>query len=332
MLGNFLDRWFSTYSRLDRKVGLLPGYVWKLRSKYSKDFRESRNLERFRFMNNQPTKNPFIESKESLPNIELVILSKESDFKMLPLVLRFALDNTINPVGAIRVVIPDSDLVSIKNFNLKLSSNEKKMISIHLDSQYISAANTERIQQSLPNRFGWITQQVVANVAIQQSQHANVLLVDADTLLLRKQAWLSGEGNQILMPSEEYHTPYYDFLSFAYPLYSHTGISFVSHHMLYQVDIFREIMEHLGGIDRLLARAIECAPVGEQSPFDLKYEPYAQYMYLHLRDKIKLQKWANISLQRWSNYEDPDSVRQLQRLSKFYNSVSFHHWNSRKRS
>jgi len=283
-------------------------------------------------MNNQPVSSLLEKNKKQLPKLEILILSKESDFSLLPLVVRCAVDSTENPIDSVRIIVPDRDLKTAKKLKLISPSDSVVKVDIYPDSDFLSDENAEVIKENLPERFGWIAQQVIANVAIQKSEERNVLLVDADTLLIRKQTWLNNEGCQILMPSEEYHTPYYEFLGSLSSSYSRAEVSFVSHHMLYQVDILRDIMEQLGGINRLLRKAIDWTPKGEQSPFDLKYEPYAQYIFQNLRERVSLQKWANSSLRRWENYEDPQSFQKLKRLSKFYNSVSFHHWNVNKGS
>lgn len=281
-------------------------------------------------MNNQPVCNLREYDDKNLPSIEVLVLCKKSDFDLLPFVIRLALQNSLNPIESVRIVVPDHEVGFIKNLNLELPRNAHSDIEFHADSRYISKHNIEIIRRRLPDRLGWVAQQVIANVAIRESNSKNVLLVDADTLLLRKHVWIDGGNNQVLMPTEEYHRPYYDFLISQSGEYSHSGVSFVSHHMLYQVDVFRRIMENLGGIDYCLSQAIKWATDGEQSPFDLKYEPYSQYMYLRCREKVILQKWANISLQRPGNLKTFLSLDKLDVLSKHYNSVSFHHWNVEK--
>ena len=328
-IGKILDSWFQRFSMVDKKVGLFPQAAWLLRSLFSSRFRKHRSLRRFCFMNNQKFWEPLNIDNRILPSVELLVLAKESDFEILNLVVEYAVLNSVNPISNVRIVVPRDSMPTVNS----LFKEDKVLFSllpvIDSDDSFISESEISKIVQVIPGRLGWVKQQVIANRAIQESESDWVLLVDADTILLKPRMWINELGEQILLPSEEFHDPYYDFLKTLSNDYKDAKNSFVSHHMIYNVKSLREIMARLGGISEVLDKALSWSIGKGESPFDLKYEIYAQYIYASDVNRVRLEKWGNVSYDR-RNFSNMDKLKsELEILRNHYCSVSYHHWNVR---
>jgi hypothetical protein len=130
------------------------------------------------------------------------------------------------------------------------------------------------------------------------------------------------------MPTEELHPPYYNFLRNSSSKFHEPITSFVSHHMLVQPQILRKIFEIWSGdIQSALESAFQFSNPKDLSPFDLKYEIYAQYLVANHPELIAYEKWGNLSLPR-SNFEHyVNSLAMQSELKSDYNSISFHSWN-----
>jgi hypothetical protein len=99
--------------------------------------------------------------------------------------------------------------------------------------------------------------------------------------------------------------------------------------MLIQTHIFKEVFGIWNGsVRKALIEALDYAAVGENSPFDLKYEIYAQYLIKNYPQLIKFVKWANLSKSAADFPSILGSEKRIVELRKDYNSISFHHWNT----
>lgn len=55
-------------------------------------------------------------------------------------------------------------------------------------------------------------QQLVKIAFVLQSETPEVLIIEADTMLLKPRNWPTSSGDQVLAPTVEWHQDYYDFL------------------------------------------------------------------------------------------------------------------------
>lgn len=261
---------------------------------------------------------------ENLPTIEVVFVAKSEDLLLLKKVIIAAYNCSVNKITKICLIVPFSEVTFCQDALKHLEFFD--IINIVSEELIVSTSVIELIRKERPDRFGWILQQVLVSEFILNSDSSGVLIVDSDTVLLRPKVWLDKFGRQLLMPTQEMHMPYYEFLRESSSIYPFPQSSYVSHHMLVQPVILREILEVWAGqLELALKKAFEFSNPEENSPFDLKYEIYAQYLLVKYPELVELNKWANLSLPRKKLEEFLDGHEKA--LSKSYNSVSFHHWN-----
>jgi hypothetical protein len=323
--GRSLDNYFQKFDKLHKRPNIFTHFVWIARGILSKRWSTQANYNRFATANSTSIINPL--GIHTLPAIDLLFVSKLEDLFLLKSWVNSAYVASNNPISKIVLIVPRKQqqecLVLFK------SSAFSDLLVLLCEEDFVSASTTQLIKFKRPDRYGWILQQVLVAKYILESASHGVLIVDSDTLILNRQTWLDQHGNQILMPSQELHLPYYEFLLKSSSKYPEPTYSFVSHHMMVQPEILREIFSIWNGSwEDALKSALEFSNPNEPSPFDLKYEIYAQYLLNNYNNKVKFVKWANISIPR-SKLKAGNLVQeQLRGLSEDYNSASFHHWNN----
>lgn len=284
------------------------------------------NTERFANSINFPSKNRKYNDKFS-GSIELIYVATEKDFDILPTSILFAKKSLKNyRIKSCTIAVPDHEFVACKRYLSKADLG----ISIHIraESSIIEDTVIKEIKDIFKNRYGWILQQLLKFHLSSNSTSEAVLIVDSDTLLLRGREWVNNDGRQSLMPVEEFNSDYYEFLSKLNVCNKVPLFTFVSHHMLIQPRILREIMNRTRIFDvHEMWNAIKrYANHNSFSSICVDYEFYAQYLHAHFPEKVSLVKWSNVSVsRRFFNYLISKKWI-LTILSIFYNSVSFHSW------
>ncbi len=322
--GQLLDKYFDKFKQINKKPGLLVFLIWLARGLIKPKWRDQKMIERYFYVNTCKVQEHL--SRCQLPEIEILFASKQEDFVILLESVSAAINMSINPVRKVSVIVPENDLNLCKQYFRNCVYLDK--IAFIPETNVVSGKTIELIKNQRPDRFGWILQQVIVAEFILRSDCSNILIVDADTILLRKKVWVDVNQNQILMPTQEIHLPYYNFLSNVSEMYSIPKFSFVSHHLLVQTEVFRGIYNmFFGDINCALQKAFDLTKLNEPSPFDLKYEIYSQYLYKNFPERVDLIKWGNLTCPRreFDNFISSEKGRKI--LSMRYNSVSFHHWN-----
>ena len=257
---------------------------------------------------------PLSDAKQSAPPIDVVIPCGPGDVEVLPRVIESAPNGTSNSIRRIQVVAPKATLTALKH----VVDAEIELID---ENDLLGACVVTSIADRFPTRRNWVLQQVVKVGAVIASQVEGVLILDADTLLLRSRTWLTSDGRQVLTPTIEWHQPYYDFLRrlssnrWASPEYS-----FVPHHMLMQPGIMTRLLASLGidGPQGLVDALGDESQYQTESMFCIEYELYAQGLRILSPQSAVLAKWSNRNVPR-------EREVSAERLGP-YMSVSQHHY------
>ncbi len=322
--GLLLDKYFRVFDQIGRKPGAITALLWKFRQTFNSNTADSSELKRYMYSNTRQVKSSL--NLDNLPEIDVIFVSKVEDLDILFLAVNAAIDNSLNPIRQVSIAVPKNNVNTCREFFSK--SPHKELIKVLSENDLVSPDVINLIKEVSPARFGWILQQVLVASHILKSSSSHVLIVDSDTVIIRPQAWIDNLGKQILMPTFELHTPYYDFFKHISNKYPEPEISFVSHHMLVQTEIFREVFQPFNqDIMEALYKAFAFANMTDNSPFDLKYEIYAQYLIQNFPERVSFIKWGNLSITRTELSALLEGNLTLNDYSRRYNSLSFHHWN-----
>jgi hypothetical protein len=261
---------------------------------------------------------------ESLPEIEILVCSIKKDFILLKTVIEKSINNSLNPIRKVSIIVPHDDLLECKK--IFLNFNQNITIEIACEDTIISERIRNKIKNFNLRRYGWILQQLITIQFALKADIAGVLQINSDTILLNKMAWLDKNGIQILMPTPYYHEPYYQLLNKLNPDIPLKGKTYISHHMLFQPNIWKLIFNELklNTLEDLIDFALNNSSRLEESPFCLEYELYAQMFKLIRPDLIEEIRFANFTYSRSNEYEVESFKSWLELNKSNYNSVSVH--------
>ncbi len=256
--------------------------------------------------------------------IDLLFVVTEKDFEILPLAIKGGLHAlSKHTVGSILIVTPKKYLNHLESILPPAIPNLK----LFCDEEVLGEDIIQDLRIAFGQRAGWLIQQVIKVQIILSSKKMATLLIDADTVLTKDRIWLDDFGVQILCPSEEFNPSYYLALR-RIGLKPNENFSFISHHMLIQTKILRELFQQVGLADSysLVKHVIENHTHESLSPISLDYELYAQYMLSANPDLVKIQKWSNIGVPRAQIDVEQKIEDIIVTNSKKYASVSLHSW------
>jgi len=175
------------------------------------------------------------------PIIELLICSTRKDFAYLENVVNSALKYSRNEISSVTIIVPAGDMMECRELLSKVS----KSISVLNEDSQLPSELRSKVKALFPTRYGWVLQQLlILNYAL-NSNSKGVLQIDSDTILTSYVTWIDKDLRQILYPTAHYHTPYYKTLDLLMPNLCNGKMAFVSHHMLFQPSICREIFQIL---------------------------------------------------------------------------------------
>ncbi len=164
--------------------------------------------------------------------IDVVIPTLEKDLKIFPLAVEGIRQNVQHKIDTIYVVAPRSK--AIEDISKKLSCK-------FIDERSVLGFTAEDFDYC-PNgldRSGWIFQQLL-KLSGAIGENENFLVVDADTVILRKMIFLT-DSKPIFYESMERHFPYYEFYRKLFGKERIHFFSFISHMTLFNKRYLKEM-------------------------------------------------------------------------------------------
>lgn len=260
-----------------------------------------------------------------LPTVDVMIPFVEKDFATLNMVVSAIAFGVRNPVGTIFLVTPMPRGQVLRHLNLEQTVNSEinmtDKMSVISDEDALGPSLSHLLRESPEPVGGWRLQQLIKLSIARRSTTSGTLVLDADTVLIRKKTWLTGQGIQLLQFSEEFHQPYRDLYQHFFLQTPKFPASFVTHHQLIQRDIVREIFPSEKSLYDWFLMSLE------RRDFKLsEYETYGQYLFANHPNRLRFGSWANL----WSpNFGVLDRRVRAEGLGlapflPHHNSVSFH--------
>lgn len=315
-----LDFAVARYSRSDIHVSRGAELALQLAALPSQMKRTPFPVGKFVRANRLPI-DPFPGHEESPPSVELLISVGPADIEMVHEVVVGAIRHSMNPITQVVLLVDDCVDLAGLHVGLPVATHDKETL--------LSSKARASLRVSFGDRYGWVLQQFNKVAWAARSESKGVLVVDADTVLTMPRTFLDSLGRQLLLPTWEHHPPYYrvfDGLGGLMVGIDPTELSFISHHMMMQPTLVREMLKdfQVGSVDELVHRALELVDTdpGGQSPLCVDYELYGQWLSRSHPSRVRLGRWSNLGARRGARQ------RNLLRRGRFsqlgYASVSFH--------
>lgn len=254
--------------------------------------------------------------------LDVVFVATEKDFP----ILKFATQHAIRVTSSFQsrkvfIVVPDE---SAKMAFEWIDGND--CIFVVPESEIVSRNILDELRIIFGTRANWIYQQLLKVEFVRKSNNPYCLVIDADTILLNPRPWVDKDMKVSLMPTDEETTEYHLFLRSIGVISQTPTVSFVPHHMFYEVKSFKRLVESIGFMDpkSILLAINRHTDKSSASPISIDYELYGQWMLAKNRSKVNLIKWSNLGISRSKAKTILNSTLFTRFIAVFYNSVSFH--------
>lgn len=252
--------------------------------------------------------------------ITIVIPAIEKDANVLPSVIKYAKANLLQEVEEIIVVSPSG------SNKIKQLVNKDPSVRLISDDK-VCPITVKRVESYRPqgiSRSGWIVQQLIKLAIHTSVKTRKYLVIDADTILSRKQSYIY-HNKSVLLFSDEFHTPYRDHIRKVLGFYPRHKLSFVAHAMLFDVDI---VASMLADIEAFTGKAWHDAIVDSLEENEVssmsEYEMYAAYLLRKFSSRAVVKYWNNKSVSR--SHFSKDEKNNFEDYTR-YRSVSYHSYN-----
>ncbi|HCU00804.1 TPA: hypothetical protein DIC20_03820 [Candidatus Dependentiae bacterium] len=251
--------------------------------------------------------------------IDVLIACHEKDQDVLQLCIQSAKKHVQN----VRRIIVASDRRLSDDaewYDESLLSFSKKSISDEFSSLDPSFKTSPEKQA----RVGWYFKQILNFYAPFEIPNisSNVLILDADTVLLRTVTFVDEEGNMLHAPGAEYHIPYFEHMQKFLPGLKRVfhKLSGISHHMLFQRAVLEDLFNliesrHNCKFWQAYCRCVDIKDIALAGAAD--YEIYFNFV-LQRSNQIKIRPL------KWTNINQLSFITPCQEAR--YHFVSCHHW------
>lgn len=245
--------------------------------------------------------------------LDVIIPAIDKDAGTLPLAVRGVRENLAHPLGEILVLGPAES--GIRALAAELGCrfvDERTLLPFGKDSI------TYKIKGY--DRAGWLYQQLLKLSADSLASSSEYLLLDADTVLTKRQAFVVGEKH-VLLHSDEFNKPYFEVASELLGMPPQSLLSCVAHNMLISVPRLKALRQHLEQLHGKSwhAAILDAVDYSEVSGFS-EYELYGQWCMARYPEATEREYFFNLAL--------PNAHAGFEKLLRShgvrYRSVSIH--------
>lgn len=277
------------------------------------------SLKRYFYINSITTEE--LTSHTKIPPIEVFVPAAKKDLESAMLTIKSVYTHSQNPIEKFTLVVPDSE---IEIFRDKLSENSFTDVELLSEQQVLGELIIEKITDRFPKRSGWVLAEFLKFRFIYSSNARGILVIDADTILTNSRIWITDDNKQNIFPVLEYNRHYIDYLISIGVTMSCTNISFMSHYLLFQPAIYRELFATTSIYDEfsLLDTLTKNTSLDEHSPICICYEAYSHFALEKYPNRIKFSKWSNAQVSREKLFHNPNKYLLIG--CKHFNSISSH--------
>jgi hypothetical protein len=278
---------------------------------------------------------PFDPLKDAPQPLEIFIFTSRKDLEILPLAIVGASESHVGEITAITIVHPQSiqqevcailDSLSDLAVPCLQKSDEVLLGQYHLSSSSFAKGN--------------IKMEVVKIIAALESSEESSLLIDGDTVLLKKRNWVTS-SNYLLMVAQEYSNSHISYNLRILDQFQKTGLGFVTHHQLIKKKNVSHLVSQFDGISGLaqsFEKSAEAFYLEGAPEFPSEWQLIGDFQLKQDSRAVHLVNFSNLGISRsklHSLFGQPLHIEDLQKklnylrnTAKGLGSVSFHQYKS----
>lgn len=265
--------------------------------------------------------------QKRLPTIDLAIVFALKDVELVPAAVFGAINSSSNPIDVVRLVTPSLDFPEVvKSIEVvrRASFLLNFSLEVYDDASLLGADRLKQLEshQVRDRSVAWVTQQLLKLSAVLKSAHRATLIVDADTILLRRRTWLARDGRQLIMCPEWFRDLWTQDVEDFLRIRKTIPFSFITHHQLMQ----RELVEQLFGAEgeKLLEWALNARRRLAE------YETYGTYLAELYPHRAVFARFGNVEDSARPLVASVENEERLCDIAKQYGlhclSLSVHHY------
>ena len=255
-----------------------------------------------------------VDRRSELP-LDVLIPAAEIDWGVLSVAIDGVKRNLAHPVGTIWIVTAlGSKAAKVADEQGCEVVDERDVLPIRRDDIDYHFGSVDR--------SGWLFQQLLKLTADTISSSDHVLVIDADTVMIRPQSFTCG-NKVVLFHSGEYHPPYFEAYRAVTGQAPATRVSCTTHHMVLR-------RESLQGLKALMERH-RSVPWWQAVLDTCVYESVSGFSEYEVYGNYELSSGGRLARRWWRNAIAPRSeLTDLDGLSRRYRgglrTVSFHYY------
>jgi hypothetical protein len=170
-------------------------------------------------------------------------------------------------------------------------------------------------------RWGWYFQQILKLGMADRVDTDYYLVVDADTVFLRRVTFFNDDGKPLYATSTEYCQAYFDVFEHLLGFIANREYSFITNHMVFHRDIVKEMRSSFRGAVpwyMCIVKYVEPqAPWYSEAQFS-EYETYGHYIKAFHPDEL------NVRPLRWRTVDCLPTEGLRKKFAKLYDFCTFH--------
>lgn len=277
------------------------------------------------------------------PPIDLLVPFHPKDVTLLTYCIKNFVQNSLNPVGTVRVVTT-SEGVGLAQKELTILESEFTSRSIRievLDEKSFLPPEVLKTCYSLGEGSGWLIQQSIKLWNAVKNQEVPTVVLDSDTIIIQKILWIDNEEKSLVF-ANFHENNVADFFSQIFPnvIRQENDFGYISHFALMKPAIVLELLaqieeseryrhyysQHKAVVNSDEARlASVITMLLHECLFNLsEYEIYAKAALKYEPEKTLVSKWSNITLDVKGKVDTLTLDKLLIKYNHSFLSLSIH--------
>lgn len=249
--------------------------------------------------------------------IDIVILTVSKDYTLVEEVIKSIKENLKHKI---------SNLYIVSQKNTEMLEFCEKHNHIFIDEVSVLGYGKDSINYTVngKDRSGWIFQQLLKLSGDMFVSQKKYFILDSDTILIKPHLFIR-DGKYLFLQSEEWHTPYFRAFKKLFGYESKNKLSYTAHMMMFDVEKLHEMKKeiekfHKKSWDKAYLDLID----KKENSCVSDYDTYANWMAVNYPCEVGFTPFYNTALSRGELLP----IRELvEKYSKDYKSLSFHHYN-----
>jgi len=248
--------------------------------------------------------------------VDVVIVAHEKDLHPLRFAIPAVRQFLLHPSGMVFIIAHDAPQFRRLCREYKCEFVDENTV-LPITNDYI-----RYVDRKGRDRSGWLFQQLLKLNADTLASEEHYYVIDADTVLIRPCALKRGGKTVLFCTEREFGRHYYEAFRKLLGNDRRFPASFICHQMLFEK---RKLRHMKAVVERLAGRSwwqaiLDAVDTSEPSCFS-EYETYGNFLAANYSKEISVQRLSNLALpvRELSRLHDVE-----QRLSRIYQSISFH--------